>query len=241
MTSRLNIILLMAIVIGFSACKKEFADPIDFKYDYFPLDSGSVWLYDAEYIYVNEFNNSIKDTIYYQIKEVVGPSYIDQEGDEAVEIWRYEKIDTAQNWSPKLVWSAKRTTTQAEKTEDNLRFIKLVFAPQVGVEWNGNTYLNVQNDIAFYEDWVYEYLEVDDANTVNGLTYDSTLLVLQVDDENLQRKKYSEEIYARHKGLVYKEEIFLETIDEKITNPWTDPTKWKGGHILKMHLVSYTN
>ena len=65
--------------------------------------------------------------------------------------------------------------------------------------------------------WNYEYQNVNDNLSVNGLLFDSTLVVLQNDQLNLISKIYSIEKYAKKIGLIYKEYINVETNPADLT------------------------
>ena len=66
--------------------------------------------------------------------------------------------------------------------------------------WNGNAF-NILGE------WLYKYTEFDKAKTIGGIAFDSTLTVIQIDDENLIEKKYYREMYAKRVGLIYKQII----------------------------------
>jgi hypothetical protein len=96
---------------------------------------------------------------------------------------------------------------RAIQVEENIDFIKLIFAPKIGDTWNGNAYnmLNV---------WDYEYTSVDSRDTINTLILDSVLTVVQKDDANIIEREYAEEKYARGIGRVSKTYISLDIQNE---------------------------
>ena len=53
---------------------------------------------------------------------------------------------------------------------------------------------------------IYSYEYYHQPLTLNMVNYDSTLSVLQIDENNFIEKLYGNEIYATGIGLIYKEE-----------------------------------
>lgn len=96
--------------------------------------------------------------------------FTDPEGRPAQRLIRFKQDSASGNWMPKDVWWQVRGTTQAERSEENQRRIKLIFPPRTGQYWNTNA-LNTERE---YE---LTYLEVDVPWSINGMSFDSTLLV----------------------------------------------------------------
>ena len=105
------------------------------------------------------------------------------------------------------VWSSRMDNFRAIQVEENIDFIKLIFAPKIGDTWNGNTYNTL-------EVWDYEYTSVDSRDTINTLVLDSVLTVVQKDDANIIEREYAEEKYARGIGRVSKTYISLDIQNE---------------------------
>jgi hypothetical protein len=109
-----------------------------------------------------------------------------------------------------------------DKNEDDLHFIKLVFPIIEGKTWSGNKQIAAIDENEYLKDWVYVYQNVDKPFTIGAETFDSTLLVLQVDDENLIEKKYAYERYAKGVGMIAKEIQFLGK-QRDLSNGWDYP------------------
>lgn len=206
-----NLYLVLCVMMGgVYSCKKDVAPPVDVGYDYFPINVGHWIIYDVVSIEHDAPVNK-HDTSLFQIKEVIESTFLDNENREAQRIERYIRSNSTLPWVIKDVWFSNLTTATAEKVEENARFIKLTFPISLGKTWDGNNF-NSQ-DI-----WNYEYTEVDVSYTINNLSFDSTVTVLQIDEENLIEKNYALEIYAKDVGMIYKELILLETeVDGTIT------------------------
>ena len=80
----------------------------------------------------------------------------------------------------------------------------LVFPIIIGKRWNTNV-LNTNSD----KD--YEYTAVNEPFSNGDLQYDSTISVLQFEEENLIQQILEREIHASGVGLIYREHKDLET------------------------------
>ena len=227
--------LFMLIVLY--SCNKEDDFVIDFKYEYFPVEIGSFVVYNVDSIKFIDNEPTVSDTAQYQIKELIESVFVDNEGRDTYRIERYKRRDSLSPWVIEDVWFSNRTQTTAERIEENLRFIKLVFPPKIGLTWDGNVFIDIHEGIEWLEDWEYEITELDVPNTVNELSFDSTLTVLQEDNQadfvNVIEKIYSIEVYAKHVGLVSKE---LQVLKKEPIALWTEPTS---GFIVRMEIAGY--
>ncbi|MEY2828373.1 MAG: hypothetical protein RIQ33_231 [Bacteroidota bacterium] len=226
-------ILLLVVVLMVWGCKKKQVN-YDSKTEYFPLSVGNWIIYDVDSLVYDAFTS----TSYhhnFQLKELVASSFVDATGEAAYILERYERDSTNHDFVFKNKWVQKNSTTKAEKVEDNLRFIKLVFPPLKNEVWKGNAYLQIDpNDerTKFLTDWDYKYTTVDEPATIGATKFDSTLTVLQHDDYIVRlQKSYFKETFAKHVGLVYYQHTFLEQ------QP-SDPT-WKSGFDVKATLNSF--
>ncbi len=201
---------LVVIVLLFAACKKDKAvETVDIGYNYFPTEVGRYVVYQVDSISYDDFFSPVKiDTAHFQLKEVIESVFTDNEGRASERIERYVRYADTLPWSLRDVWYQTRSTTKAEKVEENVRFIKLTFPTQNNQKWNGNAL----NTIGTY---TYEYKSVDTKKTVNGNVFDSTLTINQIVDSNLIEKKYQVEVYAKNVGMIYKR--FVDVQDKGIT------------------------
>mgnify|MGYP001577640639 CR=1 FL=1 len=198
----------------------------DLGYNYFPADIGVWVVYDVDSIVYNDFTDSV-ETYNYQIKEIVESAFIDGEGRETRRLERYIRLTDTLPWSINDVWFANRTASRAEKVEENVRFIKLIFPVKNGALWNGNAANTLGNRD-------YQYVETNVSMAVGGILFDSVLTVLQRDEDLGIVKDYFLEKYAKNAGMVYKVAIHLE---QDVVDPsWKDPQK---GYDLKMTVKSY--
>ena len=187
--------LFIAIILAMTACKKD--DPTDpyLGYQYFPNDSG-VWVqYIVDSIaYDDQFGN---DTFEFQLLERIESKFVDNEGRDAQRIERLKRNSDTANWRIEDVWFANLTANTAEKVEENVRFVKLNFPLKLNKTWDGNNFNteDAQN---------YEIAALNEPYTINGMSFDSTVTVLQKDFITVVNEDYAFEVYAKNVGLVHK-------------------------------------
>ncbi len=231
--SVLQFFVLIMVLVS-TGCKKESQVPeIDFMYEYYPEKVGQWIIYDVDSTIYNKYFDTIY-TITLQVKEVIESKFLDNEGRVTNRIERYERDTIGDPWVIKDVWASTRTATTLEVVEENLRFIKLIFPPVEGVTWLGNSYISAVDELSWYKDWEYEYIEVDEPRIFGGKVFTNTATVLQNDDNsNLLRLIYFTESYGKNVGMIYRENLYLTRSNITPGSPWTD------GYILKMTVNSY--
>jgi hypothetical protein len=184
------------LLIVLFSCKKEQEPAFDFGYEYFPLDSGRFVIYNVDSIVYDDFTGTI-DTFKYQLKEITTAFFYDLEKRPAYKVERYKRLNDTLPWEIKDVWAASRNSITAERTEENITYVKLYFPVKQGNYWNGNA----RNTL---EPASYEYATVGTGNSFGGHSFTSTLKVIQLNKKNLIEDQYAEEVYARSIGMIYK-------------------------------------
>ncbi len=198
MKKSVSFFLISSLLFLFSCKKEKSQDAVDLGYTYLPNEIGRYVIYQVDSISYNDFFNPVKiDTAHFQLKEIIESHFTDNEGRESERLERYVRKNDSLPWVLRDVWYQTRSKTKAEKIEENVRFVKLIFPIEANQKWNGNAF----NPIGNYE---YEYKLVDTRKIVNKLIFDSTLTVNQLLDSNLIGKKYQVEIYAKNVGMIYK-------------------------------------
>jgi hypothetical protein len=192
---------LLLTIFAFSlilfACKKS-PKPV-FHEEYFGLTPGRYVIYDVREI-LHDQALAKHDTLYYQLKTVWGTTYIDNEGREANEYYRYKRVLESDPWVLKDTWTGLIDGVRAELIEENQRRIKLVFAPTLNKFWNENAYNNGSVYDCYYRD-------IHSDTLINGHQIDSTLVVEQVDFTSLIDTVRKYEMYSKNIGLIYKHSI----------------------------------
>jgi hypothetical protein len=190
-----NFIILFLIII--SSCKPINYVNEDYHSKYFPIELNQ----EKEFLVTNINHSSFgKDTVTYYLKEVISEKFLNLEGDSAYRIERFWKTDSANNYEIKDIWVANKSLNFAQLVEENIRFTKLIFPFDVDVVWDGNAFNNQQSQ-------EYRIESINIPYNVNGLSFDSSITVIQNYKSNLLEYENSKEIYVIGVGLVYKEEI----------------------------------
>ncbi len=231
--SRIRQILLLTCGASllWAGCKKDEPTPVDLGYGYFPTRVGHWVEYKVDSGWIDEGNN-LQGQIVYPLRELIESNFTDPEGRPAQRIVRQLK-DSLGNWGPKDVWWQVKDNYKAERAEENLRLIKLVFPVRNGQSWNTNEY----NTTAPLE---LTYLAWDEPWSANGLSFDSTCVVKTTFVNNLVDTVRYFERYAKNVGLVYRQ------VDNSNTqyfqtggNPPPPPTPYTRGTYLRMTVVNY--
>lgn len=247
----------LALAVLLICCKRETEEynlNIQEQQQYFPLVPQQSVIYQVDSI-VYDFaagGGQLRDSFTTFIKETVGDTFSDASGVLHRRIERYKKNNINQPWLFDRNWSATLTETQAIRTEDNLRFLRLVFPMDRRSEWNGNLWINTELEVSIKGDrirpfvnWNYEVDSIDIKRQVGEFTFDSTLVITEVDENNIIERRLSRAIYAKHVGLVFKEQWILDSqycnqtpppVDCE-TKPWLE--KAERGYLYRQTVIAY--
>ena len=208
---------LLPVFIGFMllfafACQDKDYTPSKMFYEYFPGSPGHYVIYEVDSVVYDDFSGEVFN-FNYQVKEVIESRFIDSEGRESLRLERFIRQTPNDHWQVKNIWQARLLPSRAEKTEENITYIKLVFPPKDGQTWNGNAYNTLPSQTYRITDAHKPYL------IAPGLAFDSTVTVLQMNFFTVISEELQEEKYARHVGLVYKRyrKVFKQ-VDGTITS-----------------------
>ncbi len=192
---RKNLFFLFGAILMLTACKKQ-KQP-NFHREYFGLETGRYVIYDVLEI-THDANLAVQhDTVRYQLKTVWEGAYLDNEGRTASEFRRYKRASVTDNWSLADVWTGIYDGVRAELIEENQRVVKLVFSPTLAKVWDANAYNNLGEQECYYSD-----VHVD--TTINGVFFDSTVVVQQEQFYSLIDTTLKYEVYGKYVGLLYK-------------------------------------
>lgn len=196
-----NIALWIILLSFLSSCTESEQEVTpDPGYAYFPLEAGQYTVYKVDSIYHDQPESNIPgihDTIHYFLKEVVDEAYEDASGETALRITRFKRTDPDEDWVLTDVWSAKRNAGNAERVEENLRYVKLAFPVSSYATWDANA-LNI------LPAWKCHYDSLQTSRTLGDLTFENTLTVMQRDFLTEVNDEYAWEVYAKDAGLIYR-------------------------------------
>jgi hypothetical protein len=238
---------ILFVGILFSSCKKEsFQDNSDFGFNYQPSAIGHWVEYAVDSTIYNDITSppTITSSSYF-IREVIDTSFMDASGNQNLIVQQFRKNGLNDVWNLVQVGSFKITQDNFQRYFNDLRFINLIFPVRDAREWQGHSFLNVQNEptLDYLDDnkydWNYTYSEVDQSITIDSFSFDSCVIVTQIDNENLFEKKYSQELYARNIGLVKKEILILNTQAPPSGASFLD--RAESGFIVEWRLIGYKN
>ncbi len=221
---------------------------------YFPLKIGKFVVYQVDSV-VYDFATGggvVRDSSRTFVRELVADTLRDLTGQLLYTVERYERSSSDQAWELRSISTAARSADQAIRTENNLRFLKLVFPMDRRSEWNGNIWIDVNQEIEIagermrpFTNWQYEVDTIDRPALVGQFAFDSTLIVTEADDNNVIERRYSRTRYAKHVGLVWREQWILDSQycntnpppADCATRPWEK--KAERGYILRQIVLAF--
>lgn len=241
--NRLPFIFLTLLLIGISACEErtEILD-LPANKEYFPLEVGESMIYQVDSInYLN--GGAIVDSIRSYVREEITERFEDVDGEEFYRLERSVRRTDADPWRIADVWLISRDDQGAYRTEENLRFIKLVFPLTENRTWDHNAFIDDQQfvivgggeTLQMYRNWQSSVETLESTQVVEGQEFTDVAVVIHVDDENVIERRYVEEQYAKGVGLIYREMMILDTQNTQSTGTWRE--KAEEGFIVRQQLI----
>lgn len=236
-------------ILFFTACKEEteYIEPT--VYSYSPIDSGKYITYIVDSILYNDYERTI-DTHTYYMRYEYGREELDARGETFNRYEQYIKSDLADEWVLAQVFAIKNINNQLHVIEDNQRIVRLTYPIVENKYWDGLPYIRRDTSIEIpggsinlYKDWGnFSYEQSQTPFQINNLTFENTVLVVQVNNENNIERRYSIERYAEGIGLIEKEMWILDTqcngnIANCLNTPWEE--KAEKGFILRQRIIEH--
>ena len=197
----IKLLALLSIALFFAfACSKDDSTPLKTleSSDYFPVDTGTYWIYDVTKIEIDAPINRY-DTNVFEIKMLVKQ----YDGDlKQYEFWRYSRVDSLSSWENYDIVTVSIDDYSVQWVEDNLRYLKMKNPIVENRNWDGNTY-NIK------EPWNYLYSDLDYTFENDYLNISNCIIIEQRNVVNLLQSEIAKEVYAKNIGLVYKYEEVL--------------------------------
>ncbi|MEJ6695177.1 MAG: hypothetical protein QNK51_05055 [Chitinophagales bacterium] len=239
-------ITLLALIL-FSSCKDDsFISDSDFGFNYQPKTAGHWVEYAVDSTNYNDITIPPIITISsYFIREEIDTTFIDASGDVNLVIDQFRKNTLGAPWDLYQVGSFKITEDNFQRYFNDLRFINLIFPVRDSREWQGHSFLDVENEptLDYLDDtryeWNYVYSNVDQTLSLDSFLFDSSLVVTQIDEENLFEKKFSQEKYVRNVGLVSKQLLVLNTQAAPSGASFID--RAESGFVINWRLIGFKN
>jgi len=241
-----SVIIIAVFALIFSSCQEDRVNDLDeslFGYQYFPLEIGKYWIYKVDSLIIDDVGQTVIQTSTF-IKEEIASSYENEVGDMEYRIERSQSETRDGEYVITDAWKAEISATYAAKTEENLRFIKMVVPIDKDIDWRGNHFDElIRTDIAgeriwVYKDWGNYKVEANGIEfVVNEITYQDVVVIVQADFESDIERRYSKEYYAPDIGLIKKEMIIFDTQCICPGDTWFE--KAQAGFTLKQNLLQH--
>jgi hypothetical protein len=223
-------ILLLGFIFLWACRKNEVENrtiaTVNYYYSYFPIYVGSTYIYKVDSLVWNTYKFKY-DTSSYYLKEQIDSPFIDLAGDQAFKVYRWWTKDTTMAWTGERVWTEKTTKNEAQRWEENIRYLRLYFPVKLNYAWNGNKYNNIDS----FKEYNYFYKEVHKPFSLAGISYDSTVLVSQINYTDALESHIAQARYAAKVGLIYREESDTSNVGNGLT---------LGSYFTKQTLLKFT-
>ncbi len=253
----MRILALVFALATLAACKRStgvYDDPTAEQQRYFPLSIGHSVDYQVDSVAYFQVSGVgiVRDSSTTFVRETVADTLRDNVGNLQYKIERYERKATSEPWAIADIWSAEVNASQAVRTEENLRFLRLVFPMDRRSEWNGNLWLDPYRTIVVagqnikpFINWNYEVDSIGINRIVGGFAFDDALVVTEVDESNIIEKRFSRSIYAKDVGLVYREQFIADSQycnetpppADCATKPWGE--KAERGYFVRQVVIGF--
>lgn len=251
-----SFVIMVIIAISGLGCGGDTIDnPFpDDSTEYFPLAVGRSITYAVDStVFDDAPNGNSYETVSFQIKEEIASVNLNTEGDTVCYLHRYRRSTESDPWQITDVWTVSKNTAEALRTEENLTFRVLNFPLRYGKRWEATAYIHPQTTIQVgtefikpYEDWEAEVLSYDQPGQVGDFVFDSTeVMILHLTDtDDGVMKRYVQETYVRHIGLVARRDSILDSrciaigdFGPCIGKAWIEHAS--KGYILSQVMIAY--
>lgn len=211
---------------------------------FYPLEVGKYWIYEVDSLIFRPELVVEVDSIHLWLKEEVVDTLQDNLGQTLYLVEQSERSAPTDPWVLKQLLTVQVESTRLLRTENNLKFIKLIFPIDLFQQWDGNAFLDPTTEvrvggetIEMFKDWSYQTLERLESTTVGSQVYEEVILVAPAQSENLIELRRVEEHYAKDIGLVART---LEILDTQTIDPAVEwRQKAEKGFILNQKLVEH--
>ena len=251
-------IFLLALACLFAGCGDRvtgtYESEVGEQQKYFPLSIGQTAEYRVDSVVYNEVPGVglVRDSSVTFLKEIITDTLRDNLGNVQWEIEQYERRSESENWQIARIWTAERTETQAVRTEENLRFLRLIFPMNRRSEWDGNIWIGDEKTLTVagqtlrpFVNWNYEVDSIDIPRTIGPFNFEQVIVVTEVDETNIIEKRFSRSVYAKNVGLVFREQWIADSQycneipvpADCATKPWEE--KAERGYYLRQTILSF--
>ncbi len=222
-----KLISFLFITFLLASCKKSSEELVIPQIsDYAPLTVGKYITYSLDSLVFINVNTTEAHRLY-EVKYQVADTLKDNLGRKAFRITRSIRSNPSASFVPDNTFLSVNTGNTFEFTENNLRFLKLVLPIKDDNSWKGNSAINFSTVVPGYgnlyylDDWDYTYSNVGQGTPIPipGFNLSNTITINQKDvsfnlpvnaSTNIASRDFSQEIYAKDIGMVYRKFIHWE-------------------------------
>lgn len=245
--NKFNLILCFVtsmVILGLTSCSDEVEtiDAANFGYEFYPLATGKTWIFASDSIIIYN-GGSRKDTVHSLIKEEVGDSFSDINGDTLYNLHRYFKRNETDEWQRINTWTTSKDKNRVVRTEENIRFIKMVFPVKSGLRFDANAFVDEDQKVQIAGELIEPYdnwnprMEATDLEWQYKDAKVKSLFINLVDDSSIIDRRKVHEFYGHGIGLLKKEMIVLDLDGNRPNDPWQ--TKAQKGFIHTLTLIDH--
>ncbi|MDP4266888.1 MAG: hypothetical protein Q8880_05595 [Bacteroidota bacterium] len=195
-----NVLIISSLFLLFSCKKDTLENTSNDDKLFFPSNIGHYVIYDVDSSYIFQ-GKSVKT--HFQVKELIESNFLDNSNRNTQRIERYIRLSDTANWVLSRVWYSNLTASSAERIEENMRYVKLIFPISQWKQWNKNVYVDTVSEIKS------QYTSVFTSYNVNGINFPNTVTVSLENDSSIIHKNYNIEVYAKNVGMIYRQMIYL--------------------------------
>lgn len=214
-------------------------DADSFGYDYFPVATGNTWTYMSDSVIIRS-GGLRRDTSRAFIREEIGERYKDAEGKDVYKVFRSYRKKETDSWQNLNTWTVQLDQNRAIRTEENLKFIKLVFPFAKGLRWDGNAFIDKDiriqagdENIQPYKNWKHRIEDTAAEVTFKGQKINSLKVNLVADTSIIDLRNVAE-YYAKGIGLVRKEMVIFDSGNTQPVMPWSAKAQKGFTHTLTL-------
>jgi hypothetical protein len=239
-----------------TACNRSYNYPSAQVTDYMQLQPGKYITYRLDSLVFTNFGT--QDTVVsYLAMDIIDSLITDDLGRPSWRVIRYLSDTTGSApWTPNETYMITPTRQAIEMIENNLRYLKLELPIVNGFSWSGNSYIDTRTtysdvpglgnwDYSYLDGWSYTYDSVGSPFTVLAGTIPNSITVQQAADSTgtpsnivdsvVSSITYSEEIYGKGIGLIYKNFIYWQYQPPNVGSP----SGSKIGYGIKLNMVNH--
>lgn len=234
-------VLLFTFINIFQSCTdlKEDIDQESFGFDYFPIATGKTWTYMSDSVIIRS-SGLRRDSLRSFIREEIGERFKDAEGKDVYKIFRSYRKKETDPWQNINTWTVQIDQNRAIRTEENLKFIKLVFPFSKGLRWDGNAFLDTDikvqagdETIQPYKNWKHRIEDIEAEITYKGQKTKALKINLVADTSIIDLRNVAE-YYVKGIGMTRKEMTIFDTDNSQPTAPWSVKAKKGFTHTLTL-------